>query len=81
MTTQDPLAAFIRKHLTPPTGSSPADIKARLFHWIQVANNPETFCEDQSPYALAAKRRSARQNVVRILKKHPEFVQMGEVTQ
>ena len=70
---QQSTRVFLQTFLAPPEGKSPQDIKARLLHWIEVANSPEQFTGDPSAHTLAAKRRSARQNVKRLAERHPEI--------
>ena len=68
------LDEFIQTFLpSPPKGDSPANIATRIRHWIDVYNHPEKFTDDHSPYALRAKKRSARQNVRRLAEKHPDI--------
>ena len=68
--------AFIKKFLRPPKSSanSPDDVAARLRYWISVVNRPELFMkeDDPNPYAVSARRRTARQNLRRLLKKYPD---------
>lgn len=61
------------KFLTPPKGSGPEVLIEKIKHYIAVCNHPEQFSADRSPYAVAAKRRGARQNIRRLLKSHPEL--------
>lgn len=77
---------FTEKFLQIPKGDSPEQIEARIRHWVDVVNHPEAFvAEDTSPYAISAKRRSARQNLRRLLQKHPDvaeaIMQGSEVVQ
>ena len=72
----DPIKDFTDKFLKLPKGDSPEQIAARIRHWVDVANTPEAFVEaDTSPYAIRAKRRSALQNVRRLLKRHPDVAE------
>lgn len=64
---------FLETFLEPPPGKSPQQIKARLLHWIELANHPERFSVDKSAIALAKKRRSARQSLKRLAERHPEI--------
>ena len=69
----DPIKEFTDKFLNLPKGDSPEQIEARIRHWVDVANHPEAFTNgDTSPYSISAKRRSARQNLRRLLQRHPE---------
>lgn len=64
---------FTEKFLKPPKGDSPEQIEARIRHWVDVANHPEAFVNgDKSQYSISAKRRSALQNLRRVLKRHPD---------
>jgi len=65
--------SFLKAFLAPPPGDSPQDIKARLLHWIAVANEPHKFLTENNPHSVAAKRRSARQNLRRLAQRHPEI--------
>lgn len=68
------LKDFISKFLNPTKGNSPKQIEARIRHWIEVANHPEMFVNgDTSPHSISAKRRSALQNLRRLLKRHPDL--------
>ena len=74
MSTQ--LDGFMERYLSAPQGSSPEQIVARIRHWIHVANHPEQFVNgDTSRYAISAKRRSARQNLRRLLKSYPAIAE------
>jgi hypothetical protein len=61
---------FLSQFLTTPKGNSPQDIEARIRHWIDVYNDPAQYTEDKSPYAVAAKRKAARQSLRRLLERH-----------
>lgn len=64
---------FLAKFLVPPKGDSPEEIADRIRYWIEVANHPEKFVkDDSSPYAVSAKRRTARQNLRRLVSKHSQ---------
>jgi|HubBroStandDraft_5_1064220.scaffolds.fasta_scaffold853916_2 hypothetical protein len=65
---------FLGTFLMPPKGDSPEAIAERIRHWIYVANHPEEFVKDDpSPYAISAKRRTARQNLRRLVKNHEQI--------
>lgn len=64
---------FFSKFLSSPKGNSPQDIEARVRHWIDAANHPEQYTQDKSPYAVAARRKSARQNLRKLLVRHPHI--------
>lgn len=62
---------FLDKFLLPPKSDSAKATTERIRYWIDVANHPEQFVKDDlSPYAISAKRRTARQNLRRLLKKY-----------
>lgn len=77
MITIDPkMKEFADKFLKPQKGDSPEDITARIRHWVDVVNHPEAFVTgDKSPHAISAKRRSGRQNLRRLLKRHPDVAE------
>jgi hypothetical protein len=64
---------FIDQFLILPSGKSPAAIRDRFEHWREVHSHPEKYTEDQSPHALAAKRKSARQCLRRLAERHPDI--------
>ena len=65
--------SFLEKFLRPSGGNSAGAVADRIRFWIGMANRPEDFVKgDPSPYAISAKRRTARQNLRRLLKKHPQ---------
>jgi hypothetical protein len=64
---------FLRTFLSPPKGTSPQDIAAKIRHYIDVANNPAQYSDDHTTFALRAKRRSARQCLRRLVQKHPQI--------
>lgn len=65
---------LINSFLTPPKGKSPGAIKDRIQHWIDIANFPEKHVDDPTNrYAVAAIRRSARQNARKLIRRHPEL--------
>ena len=66
---------FLSAFLTPPPGDSPAAVKQKMLHWIEVANHPEQSSSDQSPHAIAALRRNARQNLRRLAERNPAVMQ------
>lgn len=71
--TDSTIKEFTDKFLKPPKGDSPEQIEARIRHWVDVANHPEAFVAgDKNPYSISAKRRSALQNLRRLLKRHPD---------
>jgi hypothetical protein len=57
---------FLLKYLTKVPQSIPEKIK----HWLFVANNPEKVYPDADATALARRRRNARNNVRRLVKKY-----------
>jgi hypothetical protein len=64
---------FFKTFLRPPTGSAPQDIASKISHYIDVANSPEQHTTDKNPFALRAIRRNARQNLRRLVNKHPSI--------
>jgi len=60
---------FLKRFLKPPKGKAPAQIREKILHWLDVANNPEAFGSADA----AARRKSARQNVCRLVKQYPEI--------
>ena len=68
-------ANFIQSFLTQPTGTSPEEIKLKILHWVGVANSPQDYVKDaDNRYEVAAKRKTARQNVQRLAARHPNVV-------
>jgi hypothetical protein len=64
---------FLSRHLVPPPGRTASDVKQRILHWITIANNPTSaVAPDSSKKTRADVRRKARQNIVRLMKRHPE---------
>jgi hypothetical protein len=73
---QTELEKFLQRYLQPPKGNSPEQVAARIRHWIRVANDPTSFVNgDTSSYAISAKRRTARQNIRRLLKNYPQVAE------
>ena len=66
---------FLNKFLKPPAGATPEAIKEKLRYWIDVANSPEKYTDDRTPYALGALRRNARQNARRIALRNPRVAE------
>lgn len=66
---------FVQTFVGPPKGNSPEQIAERIRHWVDVCNHPERYCQDASPYAISAKRRTARQNLRRMTRKHPHVAE------
>jgi len=65
---------LVNRFLIPPSGSSPSAIKDRIRHWVDVANFPEKHVDDATNrYAVAAMRRSGRQNARKLIQRHPEL--------
>jgi hypothetical protein len=72
---------LINNFLTPPKGKSPEDIKARILHWVDIANHPENHVTDSTnQFAVAAKRRTARQNARSLIRKHPTIAAQIKTT-
>lgn len=55
---------FIQTFFNSPSGKSPEVLKAKLIHWMTLANDP----------ASADVRRRARQNAIRLVKRHPFLI-------
>jgi hypothetical protein len=73
---------FAEKFLKAPRGDSPEEIEGRIRHWVDVANHPEAFVKgDKNPYSISARRRSARQSLLRLLKKHPDVAKTMQETE
>jgi hypothetical protein len=68
------LDTFFQRFLRPPKGNSSEQIAERIRHWIDVCNHPERYSQDANEYAISAKRRTARQNLRRLGRKHPHIV-------
>lgn len=63
---------FLDEFLIAPKGHTPADIRKKIEHWLQVANCPEQFASNgTNAYEVSYKRRLARQNLRRLIKKYP----------
>jgi hypothetical protein len=73
--TKESMKALIDRFIgRPPEGNSPEDIKARLLHWRDVAINPAKFTKgDTHPQALKAAQRNSRQNLRRLVQRHPDI--------
>ena len=70
---QDAIEKFLTDFLTPQsTTQQPLIDRAR--HWLAVAKSPETYHPDADLFELAHRRRNARQNLRRLLNKHPELI-------
>ena len=65
---------FLSKFLTAPTGKSPNDLAGKVAHWVSVCNDPQQFYSNADAFELRYRRRNARQNIRRVLSKHPELV-------
>jgi hypothetical protein len=74
---------LIDSFFTAPQGNSPEEIIKRIQHWVGIANNPAASSPvDADKYAIAAKRRSARQNATRLMKRYPELTkQLGRIAE
>lgn len=58
---------------TPPRRNGPEQVKTRLLQHIQIANNPEQYCTDESQPALAKRRRNAIQGIRRLAERYPDI--------
>jgi len=72
---QSAVEQFLTQFLTPPKGTSQATIAEKVKHWISICNHPEQVYPNADSFELRYHRRNARQNVRRLLSKHPELVQ------
>jgi hypothetical protein len=71
--TSNTVQSFMEAFLKPPKGNEPEQIAARIRHWTDVANDPASFVDgDKSRPAVSAKRRSALQNLRRVIERHPQ---------
>jgi len=59
---------FLSRHLKPAPGRSAQDVRDRILHWIEIANNPSIVSTNN----IAETRRKARQNIRRLVERHPE---------
>jgi len=66
--------SLINNYLTPGPGNSPEVIRAKMLNWQERANYPERFVTDDNRYAVAAIRKAARQNFVKLYKRHPHIL-------
>jgi hypothetical protein len=64
---------LLNRFLTPPKGRSPEEVKEKILHWIDAHNDPAKYTKDPSPYGVAAVRKKARQNVRRLVMRHPSI--------
>jgi len=74
---------FLIRHVRPAPGRTAEDAKDRILHWIEVANNPAAAIPTADSKIIADVRRKARQNVRRLVKKHPDIaaqINQAEVT-
>jgi hypothetical protein len=69
-------AELIHKFLSPHKGKSSDDVKARIIKWAKVEKNPEDYItkqDDKGPSAIAARRKTARQNLRLLIERNPEI--------
>ena len=71
---------FLSRHVSPAPGRATHDAKERILHWIAVANNPAIIAANTNPETIAEVRRKARQNIRRLVKRHPQAAAQIEVT-
>ncbi|HWZ51875.1 MAG TPA: hypothetical protein VNW54_10475 [Granulicella sp.] len=70
---------LLNSFLTAPKGNSPAEIVVGMLHWADVCNHPELYAnDDPHPLAISAKKRSARQNLKRLVDKYPHLVAQAQ---
>ncbi|MES2391038.1 MAG: hypothetical protein V4555_05315 [Acidobacteriota bacterium] len=65
--------ALLRSFLDKPLSRSTEDIEHRIIHWMTVVNNnnPSECVDKRDRYAIAAKKKTALQNLTRLITKHP----------
>jgi len=68
-----PVSKFLSTFLTPCKGSSPVEIEERILYWVEVANHPDRYITSANPHELSAKRKSAVQNLRRLVERHPDI--------
>jgi len=66
--------SLINDYLVPGPGNSLEAIRAKMLNWQERANHPERFVSDGNEYAKAAIRKAARQNFMKLYKRHPGIV-------
>jgi len=71
---QSAVEQFLTQFLTPPKGTSHTTLAEKVKHWISVCNHPEQVYPKADVFELRYRRRNARQNVRRLLSKHPELL-------
>jgi len=71
----NPASAFVAKFFKSPKGNSPQQIKAKLQHWIDVANSIEQLYPGHNRFEKAALRRNARENARKLAKRHPDIAE------
>ena len=71
---------FLQKHLNPPPGKPAPDVTERILHWLAVANNPNIVAPATSAANIANVRRKARQNLRRLVLRHPEVAAQVDAT-
>ncbi len=62
---------FLARHVKPSPGKTAEGVKDRIERWLQIANDPSTVTTDTTPKAIANIRRKARQNISRLVQRHP----------
>ena len=65
---------LLQKFLIKPTPRSQQSVRDRMLHWRDVYSSPEKFTgDDQSPFAIAAKRKVAVQSLKKLIARNPEI--------
>jgi hypothetical protein len=68
--------ALINGFLNKPLARSQRSIEERMMHWADVANHPGLPANsDQSPFAIAARRKVALQSLRKLIKDHPHIAE------
>jgi hypothetical protein len=71
---------FLARHLNPAPGRTTHSSKERILHWLEVANTPAAYALDPSAKSIANMRRKARQNVRRLVERHPDAAALIDAT-
>ena len=73
---------FLSQFLTTPKGTSKQPVIDRARHWVAVLQSPAEFYPQADEYELRHRYRQAKQNLRRLLNRHPELLTMlREVSQ
>jgi hypothetical protein len=69
---QNDIQSFLDEFRPVPKPSAEPLALAR--HWLEIYSQPETHYPDADAFQISVRRRNARQNLRRILTKHPEVL-------